>query len=142
MGFDISYLHRPARYYLDKCIVEVVLFFGSIWGFSQLWNLEIANISRMTLLYAFYGLIPLIIFVLLCIDASIFYYYYKNDISKALWEWNKASWQTDDYLSYDELLYIENEGGVIDKVGEELFLEYHEYNDVGALIDSVFEDEI
>lgn len=143
--FNIQYLHRPFRYYLDKIVIELILFFAAMIGFGHLLSYQPLSFKKMLPLYGLYAVIPVFLFLMLVIDIGVFVYYFRHDVSKALWVWNNEQWGTDAYLSYDELRHIEKKGNVREVVGEELYARYHkEPENVVEVIEEVFanEDEV
>lgn len=140
--FNIQYLHRPFRYYLDKIVIELILFFAAMIGFGHVLAYQPLSFKKMLPLYGLYAVIPVFLFLMLVIDIGVFVYYFRHDVSKALWIWNNEQWGTDAYLSYDELRYIEKNGDVREVVGEELYARYHkEPENVFEVIEEVFADE-
>lgn len=140
--FNIQYLHRPFRYYLDKIVIELILFFAAMIGMGHVLAYQPLSFKKMLPLYGLYAVIPVFLFLMLVIDIGVFVYYFRHDVSKALWIWNNEQWGTDAYLSYDELRHIEKKGNVCEVVGEELYARYHkEPENVVEEIEEVFDDE-
>lgn len=140
--FNIQYLHRPFRYYLDKIVIELILLFAAMIGFGHVLAYQPLSFKKMLPLYGLYAVIPVFLFLMLVIDIGVFVYYFRHDVSKALWIWNNEQWGTDAYLSYDELRHIEKKGNVREVVGEELYARYHkEPENVVEVIEEVFADE-